>query len=236
VNKTFARAYLGETPVGSIFNGREVVGVVEDIKDRGTGNAVDPQIFSLYDADHGAPLVRPSAFFIRTTADFDVIAPMMRSVVKSIDGRLGLDEVATVAARLSAMIAEPRLYATVAGASAAFVVIVAAVGLFGVLWNGVANRTREIGVRSALGATPTRIAQEVLREGFITASIGTAIGLLAAAALVRYLASLLYQVVPYDPIVFTAAPAMLLIVALAASLVPARRAAAIDPVDALRTT
>jgi ABC-type antimicrobial peptide transport system permease subunit len=173
--------------------------------------------------------------FLRTTADIDVIVPLARNVVRSLDDRLGLDEVTTIDARLSAMAEEPRLYATVAAASAVFVVVVAVVGLFGVLWNGVANRTREIGVRSALGATPTRIAQQVLREGLIIATTGAAGGLLAAALLARYLASLLYRVAPYDAIVFTAAPTTLLIIALAACLIPARRAAAIDPIHALRT-
>ncbi len=234
VNEAFARAYLGERPLGRLLLGGEIVGIVADIKDRGPRDAVDPQVFYLYDTGDGALLVRPATILLRTSNP-DAVVPTARGVVRGVDNRLGLDGVTTIQARLSAMIAEPRLYATVATAAAAFALLVSAVGLFGVLWHSVAGRTREIGVRTALGATPSRIAGLVLREGLAVAAAGTAAGLVAAGLLVRYLSSLLYHVAPHDAIVFIAAPAVLMGIAASACLIPARRAARVDPIDALKT-
>jgi predicted permease len=236
VNETFARAYLGENPIGAVVSRRgEVVGIVEDIKDRGPGEPVDPQMFSLYDTSQGVLVANPSVIFLRTTGDADLIIPAARMAVREVDRRLGLDGATTIQARLSAMVAEPRLYAAVAAVSAAFALLVSAVGLFGMLWHGVAGRRREIGVRTALGATPAMIARQILREGLVIAAAGTATGLAGAALLVRYLRSLLYHVGPFDPYVFTAVPAVLAVVAAAACLLPARRAARVDPIEALKT-
>jgi putative ABC transport system permease protein len=236
VNETFARAYLGPHPVGALVSRRgEVVGVVQDIKDRGPGEPVDPQMFSLYDRDQGAIVVNPSVVYLRVTGDADLVIREARAVVRDVDERLGLDGATTIQAALSAMIAEPRLYAAVAAASAAFALLVSAVGLFGLLWNSVADREREIGVRTALGATRAAIVRQILREGLAIAAAGTAAGLVGATILVQYLRSLLYHVGPFDPLVFTAVPALLVVVSVTACLLPARRAAGVDPIEALRT-
>jgi predicted permease len=234
VNEAFARAYLGDRPLGPFANRGEIVGVVADVRDRGATAPVDPQIFELYDPSEGALLLRPSAIFLRTSGAPDAIIPLARDVVRSVDNRLGLDDVATMDARLSAMVAEPRLFAVVAAASAGFALLVAGVGLFSVLWHGVSGRTREIGVRTALGATPRTIAGQVMAEGLGVAALGGIMGLAAAALLARYVRSLLYHVAPHDPLVFAAAPAVLFAIAAIACYLPARRAARIDPVEALR--
>jgi putative ABC transport system permease protein len=233
VNQTFARRYLGDRPLGPFDKG-EIIGVVADTRDPGDGTPVEPQIYSLFDPAYGAPLQRPAALYVRSSGNATAVLPMVRAAVHGVDDRLGLAELTTISAQLSDMIARPRLYAVVAGVSAGFALLVAAIGLFSVLWHAVTNRTREIGVRTALGATPRAIGRHVLAEGLGAAAIGAAAGVGTSALLVRYLATLLYHVASHDRLVFAAAPAALLIVATAACLIPARRAARVDPVDALR--
>lgn len=233
VNEAFARAYLGERRLGPFANGGEVVGIVQDIRDRGSRDPVDPQIFTLY-SDDQALLLRPSAVYIRTAGDPLAAIPLARAAVRQVDARLGLDNVTTMSQRLNAMVAGPRLYAVIVSVFALLALVVAAIGLFGVLAFSVSRRTREIGVRGALGASPSAIARAVLGEGLLLSSVGIVAGLGAAAVSVRYLASILYGVSPYDGAVFTLVPLVLLAIAGLACFVPAQRAARVDPVVALR--
>jgi ABC-type antimicrobial peptide transport system permease subunit len=126
------------------------------------------------------------------------------------------------------------LYAVVAGVFGVFALLVAFVGLFGVLSAAVAARRRELGVRVALGATPGRMARLVVGQSVVPLALGAAAGCAAAAFLTRYLSSLLYGVVPHDPLTFAAVPLVIVAAAALACLVPARRAAAVDPLTALR--
>jgi ABC-type antimicrobial peptide transport system permease subunit len=137
--------------------------------------------------------------------------------------------------RMLTSIARPRLYAILLGGFAAFALIVAAVGLFGVLSYGVAQRSRELAVRTALGARPIDIVRLVLGHTLAVTGVGVAAGLLGSLVLTRALGSLLYGITPHDGITYAAVSLILIIVAAAASFGPARRAARLDPLRALRT-
>lgn len=237
VNETFARAYLGERrlgPFGRVIEGEpawDIVGVVQDVP-HPTGGPAEPEMF--------IPLVNPDRLFgqpylfVRTTADPTPFVPTVRTLTREINPALGFDEAMTMDDRLADEIASPRLFAMVAAVVAGFALLIAGVGLFGVLSYSVSQRRREIGVRSALGATPGRIVRLVVGQGLGLAVAGSAAGLLAAAVLARYVSSLLYGVTPFDPLTFLVAPVVLLVAAVLACFVPARRAARIDPLRALR--
>jgi ABC-type antimicrobial peptide transport system permease subunit len=143
-------------------------------------------------------------------------------------------EVATLSSRRSASLAQPRFAAAALSAFALLALALAATGLYGVLSYNISQRRREIGVRSALGARPAAIVALVLRQGLTVTAAGLALGLAGSAALTRLLESLLFGVTPLDAVAFAAAPLLLLAVALFACLVPARRAASVDPTEALR--
>jgi ABC-type antimicrobial peptide transport system permease subunit len=136
--------------------------------------------------------------------------------------------------RLAATLSRPRLYAVLLGTFAAFALAIAAVGLFGVLSYTVAQRSREIGVRAALGATVGNIVGLVVRQSLAIAGAGITAGLLAALWLARGLQTYLYGVTPQDALSFVIVAALLLVVAAIASMIPARRAARVDPVKVLR--
>jgi ABC-type antimicrobial peptide transport system permease subunit len=141
----------------------------------------------------------------------------------------------TMEDRLMSSLARPRAYAFVLGGVAAFALAIAAVGLFGVLSYSVAQRSREIGVRTALGARTTDILGLVLRSGLAITAAGLTAGLGSAALLVKSLSRILYGVSPLDPVTFTVVPSVLAFAAALACVAPARRAARIDPIRALRT-
>jgi predicted permease len=237
VNRTFARAYFGGRPLGPFGQrpqGRsafDIVGVVEDIRPP-TGEPAEPEMFiALGNLDRAVGL---PALFVRTTGEPAALVPAVRGVIREISPTLGLDSAMPMDDRLAERIAGPRLYAIVAGAFAGFALLITGVGLFGVLSYAVAQRRRELGVRAALGATPGGIVRLVVSQGLWPLAIGAVAGLLTAFLLARYLSSLLYGVVPYDPLTFAAVPLVLMTMAVIACLVPARRAATIDPLKALR--
>jgi ABC-type antimicrobial peptide transport system permease subunit len=141
----------------------------------------------------------------------------------------------TMKDRMVRSVARPRLYAVVLGGFAGFAVVVAVVGLFGVLSYTVAQRSRELAVRSALGAQRRDIVGLVLRQGLAMTAAGIALGTLAALATARSLAALLYGVTPYDRLTYIAVPLLVALVSVLACLTPALRAARVDPMRALRS-
>jgi ABC-type antimicrobial peptide transport system permease subunit len=170
---------------------------------------------------------------VRTAGDPLALAPELRVLVRELEPS-AVVEVATLASRVSASLAQPRFAAAALAAFALLAVVLAATGLYGVLSYNVSQRRREIGVRSALGAGRGALVGLVLRQGLGVTAAGLALGLAGAAALSRLLESLLFGVEPLDAVAFAAAPLLLLAVAILACLVPARRAAAVDPTEALR--
>jgi predicted lysophospholipase L1 biosynthesis ABC-type transport system permease subunit len=249
VNQSFADQYLGGNPIGlrlplSLYRNAEweVVGVVEDMKQGGlqTGGFVaiadtaQPEMFSSY-RQFGEMRLESIFLLARTDSARPHLAASIRAVVREAAPALVLDPVMTMEERVMQSLSRPRAYALVVGVVAVFALSIACVGLFGVLSYSVVQRTREIGVRTALGAMTGDIVSLVVRSGLTIVAAGVAAGLVAGALLVQSLSKILYGVRPLDPLTFTLVPVFLVLAAAVACAVPARRAARIDPLRALRT-
>ena len=248
VNKSFADQYLGDDPIGrrlpmSLYRQAEweIVGVVEDMKQGGlqtagfvqTTDAAQPEMFSSY-RQFGEMRVDTVFLVARAAGDPSSLAPTIRTIVREQAPALVLDSVMTMEDRLMSSLSRPRAYALVLGAVAAFALAIAAVGLFGVLAYSVAQRSREIGVRSALGAQAGDILVLVLRSGMAITAAGLVAGLGAAALLAGSLSKILFGITPFDPLTFAVVPLVLALAAALACIAPARRAVRIDPMRALR--
>jgi predicted permease len=242
VNREFARRYLDSNALGIQLPlplrapRREwrIAGVVDDARTRGILERAQPELFvclcQLPDGLVGAdPLI-----VVRTRADAARFASAVRQGIREIDSSIALDAMLTMDQRLMGNLARPRLYAIVLGGFAAFAMLIAGVGLFGALSYSVAQRTREIGVRSALGARPADIIGLIVRDGLIVTLAGLGVGLAAAAILARSMSAFLFGIVPHDVVTFTAVPILMLAVAVLACAVPARRAARLDPLQVLK--
>jgi ABC-type antimicrobial peptide transport system permease subunit len=158
----------------------------------------------------------------------------LRDAVRSLDPQASIINVASMDALISNSLARPRLYAVWLGIFAGVALLLAAIGIYGVLAYAVEARTKEIGIRRALGAQTGNVLGLVLRQSLMVTALGLAIGLVGAAALTHYLAAMLYDLTPLDPRTFAGAAVLLEAVALLASYVPARRATRVDPQIALR--
>jgi putative ABC transport system permease protein len=237
--------FLGDHPIGrQVYAiGRapwEIVGIVEDVLQFDLDREPDPQIFIDYRQDPAAqvappPGVPPPAPYIAVrTADDAFIVPNLRSVVRELEPLATVDNVATMEQLLSNSLARPRLYAVLLGIFAAVAVALTAIGIYGVMAYSVAQRTREIGIRMALGARPGAVMSLVLKQSVVVTAIGIAIGVAAAMALTRYLAGMLFGLTPLDPATFIVVSLASAAVATLASYAPARRATRVDPLVALR--
>ena len=243
VNRAFVRKYLPGPVLGVrlpiSFNPRgtdwqEIVGVVDDVLHQSASDPAQPEIFAAYRQLEEGMRMNAPALVVRTAGDPSALAPVLRRLVHEQHPGLVIDSVMTMDDRLLNSLARPRLYTIVLVIFAGFAVLVAGAGLFSVLSYTVALRSREIGVRAALGARPTDIVRLVARQGLGMTVAGLTAGLLAASGLVTFVGKLLFGVTARDPLSFVLAPAIVLIVATLASLIPALRAARIDPLKALR--
>jgi putative ABC transport system permease protein len=207
----------------------EIVGIVGNI--RRASLTDDPR------ADLYFPFERvmsPSTtLFIRARRDPVAIVPDVRAAVRRLEPHAVVDETRTLRAIAEESAAVTRLATRLLGGFAAIAVLLAAVGVYGVMAYRVRRRTRELGTRLALGATPAAITWLVLRQAVSVVAIGLTAGTVAALASARTLSSLLFGVAPWDPAVLAAAAAVLGLVSVAASCLPARRAARVDPVAVL---
>ena len=163
---------------------------------------------------------------VRTADDPAALAPQVRALVRSIEPTATLETVA-LSQRVSESVAQPRFAAMAFSMFALLALTLAAAGLYGALSYSVSQRTRELGVRSALGATRGHIVTLIVRQGLTIVGVGLFAGVMAASYLSRFLETLLFAVKPFDPISFAAAPAALLVAAFFACLIPARRGAAV---------
>jgi predicted permease len=223
LGKTMVRGGCTECPPTT------VVGVVDDVRYSGPGGPLDAMYSPV---SENAP--RTLFLYVRTaTAPDELIGPV-REALRSVDPSVPIDDAMSMEGRLYASVAQPRQWATLLGTFAAAALVLAAVGVFGMLSYLVSTRRREIGVRMAIGAEPRRIVRMVVRRGLTLAFIGSALGLAAAMVGTRALTSVLYEVSPGDPVTLGVATLALLGVALLACWLPARRAAAIDPLEAIR--
>ncbi len=236
VNRTFARVGLGA--LRGDDEPWDVIGVVADIQYRGlTGRESRAEGYvSVHQSDTAGTTLGLDAPFIavRTTGDPLAVIPFLREAVAETHPRASTADVVTMDARLRAAFAQPRFYAGFVGGFAALALFLAAFGIYGLLSYTVSQRRREIGVRMALGAQRGDIVTLVVRQGAALVALGAVAGLLAAAASSRVLASFLVGVTTADRLTFVAAPLVLIVVALVACWLPARRATRIDPMDVLR--
>ncbi|MBN1239796.1 MAG: FtsX-like permease family protein [Gammaproteobacteria bacterium] len=171
---------------------------------------------------------------VRAEGDPLYLSPAIKEAIWSVDPALPITRIATMS-ELSSLSESRRTFAlTVLGLFACAAVVLAALGLYGVVAGSVAERTREIGLRSALGATPGRVLAMVVRQGVLLTGVGVALGLLGAAASTQVLETLLFGVSPVDPATYAVVTGLLLTVAVLASWVPARRAAQVAPAVTLR--
>jgi predicted permease len=207
-----------------------IVGVVGDV--RNVGLATAPRL-ATYEPHPQRPWTTMT-IVVRTAGDpMSVVGPL-REMVRRAGGEIPVYDITTMPRRIAASLRGRRFTLLLLGAFAGTALVLAAVGLYGVVAYGATRRTREFGVRMALGARGSAIARLVLRQGATLVAIGVAIGLPAAALLTRTMRALLYDVAPSDPVTLAAVSALLLGVALLAAWLPAHRAATTDPVEALR--
>jgi len=235
------RHFSGEDPIGQRIRlgwgpstdavGGTVVGVVGDVKEGGLDDEPLAEIYLPY----AQKPVEGLDVVLRTSVPPLSLAAAVRGAVRHLDPDLPVARLETLSQIVAASIAEPRFYTTLLTAFAGTALFLAALGLFGVISVGVSQRTREIGVRMALGARAGDVLRLVLREAATLAMVGIAVGLGAALVLSRTLGTLLFNLSPTDPVAFAAAPLVLLLTAVVAAMLPARRAAHIDPIEALRS-
>jgi putative ABC transport system permease protein len=209
-----------------------VVGVVGDTRYREFRTARPTVYFPLQQLPFPFP---PTMIVVRTAADPVAMAATLRRTVAAIDRDLVVASTSTMTALLDAPLAQPRLNARLLTLFAAVVLALAGVGLYGVLAWTVRQRTRELGIRLALGAQPGQLHYLVVRRGMLIAAAGTAMGLVGAVAASRAMGALLFEISPTDPATLAATCALLLVVAFAACITPARRATRVDPMLTLRS-
>ena len=205
--------------------------IQQHVKDAGLDEPDPPQIYLPY---RQWP-VGSMSFLLKTAVPPESIADPVRRTVYSMDGNLPVGNVRTLETLVARSISQPRFYMTLLTVFASVALVLAAIGIFGVLSYAVAQRTREIGIRMALGAHQRTVVRLIVRDAMIMASVGVAIGTVAAFLLTEWLvAKLLFNTSPYDPATFTIVAVALAAVSLAAAYVPARRATRVDPIVALR--
>jgi ABC-type antimicrobial peptide transport system permease subunit len=210
------------------------VGVVDDARQGDITEPAQPEFFvshrQLPDGVAFDPML-----LVRMQGNTTIDVATLRALARDVDPLLVLDSVMTMEDRVSASLARPRAYAFVLGALATLALVIAGVGLFGALSYSTAQRIPEIGVRLAIGAPPRTIVGLVLRQAIAMVAVGLAIGMTVTLTAATALSKVLYGITARDEVSFTVAPLMIAFVAVAACVVPARRAARVDPLRALRS-
>jgi putative ABC transport system permease protein len=239
ISEEMARRYWpGEDPLGKPVTLRSlgnktytIIGVAGDVRSLGPATEPGPTVYV-----STAVMARAiqSRLVVRTRTEPAAQTAAVRGVLRSIDANIPVIDVQTIEQLLYDSLGSRRFNMFLLGSFAAVALLLASVGLFGVMAYLVSQRTREIGIRLALGAHPRDVFRLVIGRGMLLATIGAAVGLVTAFGLARYLETLLFQIKPTDALAFTVAPVLLLGVALLACYVPARRAMKVDPMVALR--
>ena len=236
INETMARrCWPNQDPVGKRFGDGKghwltVVGVVASMRQSSLADEPDMESYVPYRQSPGFTM----GLVLRTTMDPLQMAPALRSAVARQDKEMPVSEIGTLVVNIAHSTRERRLTVGLFAAFALLAMVLAAVGIYGVISYSVARRTHEIGIRMALGAKRSDVLRLVVGQGLKLALIGVAVGIAAALALTRFLASMLYGIQPTDPLTFIAVSLILIGVALLACYIPARRAAKVDPMVALR--
>jgi putative ABC transport system permease protein len=236
INESMARFFWpNQNPLGQMFSQgsdhgpwRQVIGVVNDVRQTGLTHKPVPEAHDPFDGGSRLFLV------LHTSLPPSSLTPQVRRVLGQIDSSLPLFSVRTMDQVVADNAQGQQFFSLLVGSFAALAVVLAAVGIYGVLSYAVTQRTREIGIRISLGASRGRVLGEVMREGMRLAAIGLVAGMAGALASGRVLASFLHEVTPADPLVLVITAGLLAMVALVACYLPARRAARLDPMAALR--
>lgn len=235
INETMARRYFPDSdPIGQVIenpHGRaEVVGVVADIRYQGLDSEPKKQVYEPLSQNS----VNSMALVARTERDASRLAGTLQREIWAVDAQQPIYDLSTLDQLLARAVFLPRLSTTLLSAFAICALLLAALGIYGVLSYTVTQRTREIGLRTALGAESGRTIALVVGNSMLLIAVGVATGLLAAGILARSMAGVLFGISPFDAVSFTVAAVVLIGAGLAASLIPARRAALVDPMVALR--
>jgi predicted permease len=236
INQTMARYFFGdENPVGKRFNDEgqelEIIGVAKGAK---YTNLREPAPHTYYRYYFEQPTPRDITLQLRTVGDPIDYAATIQRLVREIDPQLQVVELRTMTDVVDKSLMQERFIAQTAGAFSLFALLLACVGLYGVMSYAVARRTNEIGIRMALGALPANIVGIVMREVMLLVVLGVGIGLAAAKAATRLVSTLLFGLTPTDPLTIALATLLMIGVAALAGYLPARRASRIDPMVALR--
>jgi putative ABC transport system permease protein len=239
INEALARKeFPGENPLGRQLQLEDaphtIVGLVGSVRQAGLDHEPLPEVYFPYTREGIEVYLSDSILVIRTAVPPEGLTAAVRGAVREVDPGLSLYNVQTMEEVVSRSLADRRLQLLLLAAFAGIALLLAAAGLYGVISYLVAQRTREIGVRLALGAQRREVVAMVMRQGAGLAAAGIALGLVGGLAFTRVLGSLLYGVSARDPLTFVAIPALLAAVALAATWMPARRAARVDPMLAIR--
>jgi predicted permease len=249
INETLAReAFPGQDPIGKRIaccemapdggpGWKEVVGVVADVRAQGLSEEPSPEFYlPMLQAPSAAWTWTDRTLTVAARASGDAVSLLgpLRRAIAEVDPTLPLYNLGTMQGRVVESLAESRFSTMLLGTFSLIALALAAIGVYGIISYGVAQRTQEIGIRVALGAQRGDVLALVVRHGAALAGVGLAVGITGALALSRYLGSLLFQVSPTDPPTFAAGAVVLSAVAVLAALLPARRAAMTDPMTALR--
>lgn len=240
VNEAFVRRFLPDRPplgchVGFRWGAdpqadREIVGVAADVRSDSLRRETPPLLL----LPHTQMGLADTTVYVRTRLPSGQVFRMIRAQIRGLDSNVPIYDMGTMEDQLDRSLASERLVGFLASLFAVLAVILATIGLYGVTAYGVARRVPEIGIRMALGAQPRKVLRLILREAMILAGAGAAVGLAGAAAGSRLLQSMLFGIPATDPLTFVAAAGLLIAVAMVACYLPARRAAGIDPMVALR--
>ena len=241
VNQAFVdRILKGKNPIGVLVNGGgvnyRIIGVVGNIKSRSLGEETRSVIYRAMVQNVGSdPSFLGYTLVVHTAGDPAGVAEAVRRQIHALDPAMAIFNEQTMEEHVQAAFFLPRLAATLFGTFGFIGLVLASVGLYGVMSYAVSRRTREIGIRMALGAQPGTVERLVLRQGMVLTSIALVLGWPAAWMLSKLASSFLYGIQPHDAFTFAIVPPLLVMIALAACWIPARRAASVDPMQALRT-
>jgi len=238
VNEAFAREFFpqGDAPGHRVILDfgtpwiAEIVGVVASVREASLAEEPRPELFTPY----AQTTILGQSLVVRTTGDPAGYAAAVREAVASIDKSVPVYDARTMQAQVDASLAQPHMRGVLLSVFSAIALVLASLGIYGVIACAVAERRQEIGIRMALGAGRRQVRLMVLNEGLKLTAVGLVVGLAAAAATTRLLAGFLFGVTPGDPVTFLATAGVFLVVAIAASYLPARRATRLDPLTVLR--
>jgi predicted permease len=239
VNQAFVdRIFSGQNPLGRQVNGAgvtyEIIGVVNNIKSRTLGEETRPVLFRSLEQSTGSdPAFLGYALLVRTAGDYASMERAVRQEIHLLDPSMAVFNEATMEEHLRDALFLPRLAGTLFGIFGFVGLLLAAVGLYGVMSYSVSRRTREIGIRLALGAQIGGVQRLIIRQGMLLAIIAVALGLTIALAVAKLFNAFLYGVQPHDLLTFTVVPAFLILVTFVACWLPSRRASRVDPLKAL---